>query len=67
VATRRRRDGLAELVAALSIARPLAFASILTAMVEAAGEVPDPQWWQRWRDADITPASSAAPIGAPPG
>jgi len=50
-ATLRRRDALAGLVAGLPIANPLALASVLNAMVESAGEVPDRQWWQRWRDA----------------
>jgi DNA-binding MarR family transcriptional regulator len=59
-ATRRRRDRLAELVAGLPLARPLAFASAVNAMVEGAGEVPDQQWWQRWRNAEISPA---APVG----
>jgi DNA-binding MarR family transcriptional regulator len=58
-ATRRRREGLAELVAALPMARPLAFASVLNVMVEGAGEVPDPQWWQQWRNADISSAAAA--------
>jgi DNA-binding MarR family transcriptional regulator len=57
---RRRRESLAELIAELSLTRPLAFASVLNALVEAAGEVPDVQWWQRWRDAEIT---SAANVG----
>src|SRR4051812_45226617 len=46
--TSRRREMLAELIAGLSLTRPLAFASVLNALVEAAGEVPDAQWWQRW-------------------
>jgi DNA-binding MarR family transcriptional regulator len=58
-ATRRRRERLAELVAALTMTRPLAFASVLNAMVECAGEVPDRQWWQQWRDAEISPAAGA--------
>jgi hypothetical protein len=58
-ATRRRRERLAELVAGLTMTRPLAFASVLNAMVEGAGEVPDRQWWQQWRDAEISPATAA--------
>jgi len=58
-ATRRRRERLAELVAELTMTRPLAFASVLNAMVEGAGEVPDRQWWQQWRDAEICPAADA--------
>jgi DNA-binding MarR family transcriptional regulator len=58
--TSRRREMLAELIAGLSLTRPLAFASVLNALVEAAGEVPDVQWWQRWRDAAITVAAEAS-------
>ncbi len=57
-ATRRRREGLAELVAELSMVRPLAFASVVNAIVEEAGELPDRQWWQRWRDAEISSAAA---------
>jgi DNA-binding MarR family transcriptional regulator len=46
--TRRRRDSIAALVADLSMTRPLGFASVLNALVEVAGELPDAQWWQRW-------------------
>jgi DNA-binding MarR family transcriptional regulator len=49
-ATRYRRDLIADLIAELSLARPLAFVSVVNAIVEAAGEVTDSQWWQRWRD-----------------
>jgi DNA-binding MarR family transcriptional regulator len=56
-ATRRRREGLAELVAALPMARPLTFASVLNALVEAVGEVPDTQWWRQWQDADVASPS----------
>jgi DNA-binding PadR family transcriptional regulator len=55
---RRRRERIIELIAELSLTRPLAFASVLNALVEAAGEVPDAQWWQQWRDAEITSAAS---------
>jgi DNA-binding MarR family transcriptional regulator len=55
----RRRQRLAELVAELSMTRPLAFASVLNAMVEGTGEVPDKQWWQRWRDAEISSDAAA--------
>jgi DNA-binding MarR family transcriptional regulator len=45
---RRRRESLAGLVGELAMTRPLAFAATLNALVEAAGEIPDAQWWQRW-------------------
>lgn len=45
---RRRREALSEVIAELALTRPLAFASVLNALVEAVGELPDPQWWQQW-------------------
>ncbi|MCU7730874.1 MarR family transcriptional regulator [Actinoplanes sp. KI2] len=60
-ATRRRRELIAELIAGLSLTRPLVFASVLNAIVEAAGEVPDAEWWQRWRDMEVSPASNPPP------
>ena len=48
---RRRRAAIAELVAELSLTRPLAFASVVNALVEAGGEPPDAQWWRRWEEA----------------
>jgi DNA-binding MarR family transcriptional regulator len=50
---RRRRDALAEVIAELSLTRPLAFASVLNALVEAVGEVPDEQWWRQWQETDL--------------
>jgi hypothetical protein len=32
----------------ITLTRPLAFASTLTALVEAAGEVSDAHWWRLW-------------------
>jgi DNA-binding MarR family transcriptional regulator len=56
---RRRRESLAALLTELSLTRPLAFASVLNALVEAAGETPDTQWWRLWRDAEVVePAES---------
>jgi DNA-binding MarR family transcriptional regulator len=49
--TRRRREAIAELIAELSLTRPLAFAAVLDAVVETAGEPTDAQWWQRWETA----------------
>jgi DNA-binding MarR family transcriptional regulator len=59
-ATRYRREQIAELIAELPLTRPLAFASVLNALVEAAGEATDSEWWQRWRDAET---SSAPGVG----
>lgn len=44
---RRRRDILSEMIAELSLTRPLALAATLNALVEASGELPDSQWWHR--------------------
>lgn len=47
-AMEHRREAIAKLIADLSLTRPLAFASTLNALVEAAGEVPDTEWRRRW-------------------
>ena len=47
---RRRRTAIGELVREVSLTRPYAFASVLHAFVEAAGEVPAAQWQERWRN-----------------
>ena len=52
---RRRRDEIAELVDAVRIADADTFAGTLQALVVAAGELPEAQWWRRW----ATSASSA--------
>jgi DNA-binding MarR family transcriptional regulator len=49
--TRRRRAAIAQLIAELSMTRPLAFAAVLDAVVETAGELTDAEWWQRWETA----------------
>jgi DNA-binding MarR family transcriptional regulator len=43
-----RREAVAALVREVSLTRPMAFASVLHAFVEAAGEVPASVWRQRW-------------------
>jgi DNA-binding MarR family transcriptional regulator len=53
-ATSRRREGLAALIAELPMARPTTLASVLNAIVEVAGEVPDRQWWHQWQSAEIS-------------
>jgi DNA-binding MarR family transcriptional regulator len=45
---RRRREEIAGLVSKISPTHPPAFVSALNALVEAAGELPEAQWWQRW-------------------
>jgi DNA-binding MarR family transcriptional regulator len=45
---RRRRTEIARLVEMVDVSEPNAVAATLTALVEAAGEVPDPQWWDHW-------------------
>ncbi|MEU4244672.1 MarR family transcriptional regulator [Actinoplanes sp. NPDC026619] len=44
----RRRNMIAALVGDLSLTRPLAFAAMLNALVEAAGEASDAEWRRRW-------------------
>jgi DNA-binding MarR family transcriptional regulator len=44
----RRRKNIALLIAELGLTRPLAFASVVNAIVEAAGELPEAQWRERW-------------------
>ncbi len=46
---RHRRDAIATLARRTPVADPGTLATALQAFVEAAGEVPDPLWWQRWR------------------
>lgn len=45
---RRRAAEISGLVEELSMTRPMAFAAVVDALVEAAGELPDPLWWRRW-------------------
>jgi len=47
---RRRREAIGQLVREVSVTHPRAFASVLHAFVEAAGEVPAAQWEERWRN-----------------
>jgi DNA-binding MarR family transcriptional regulator len=56
-ATRLRRTAITELVHELAITRPVAFASVLDAFVEAAGEVPEAEFRRRW---------AGAAVGSPP-
>jgi DNA-binding MarR family transcriptional regulator len=45
---RRRRAELSRLAAGLRLPDPAAVAAGLTALVAAAGEDPEPRWWERW-------------------
>jgi DNA-binding MarR family transcriptional regulator len=54
---RRRRATLATMIEELTLTRPLAFAGVLNALVESAGEVSDARWWRLWRDAEVTDLS----------
>ncbi|PRY20176.1 MarR family winged helix-turn-helix transcriptional regulator [Pseudosporangium ferrugineum] len=47
---RRRAAEIGALVADLSMTRPIAFAAVVDALVEASGEVTDAQWWRRWAE-----------------
>ena len=59
-AMQHRRETISALVADLSLTRPLGFAATLNALVEAAGEVPEAQWRQRWAH---PPAAAAGRVG----
>jgi DNA-binding MarR family transcriptional regulator len=52
---RYRRKVIGRLVRAMQIKDPDAFAAMLGAFVEAAGEVPEPRWWQQWGAAATIP------------
>jgi DNA-binding MarR family transcriptional regulator len=60
-AMRARREAIAATVAELCLSRPLAFAAVVNAFVEAAGDEPDPQWWARWEAAG--PPATTRPAG----
>jgi DNA-binding MarR family transcriptional regulator len=45
---RRRRAEIAAYVERIDVPDPSAMAAALTALVVAAGEVPEPQWWRNW-------------------
>jgi DNA-binding MarR family transcriptional regulator len=47
-AMRQRQAAIARLAGAIDIPDPRPVTAALTALVEAAGETPDPQWWDRW-------------------
>lgn len=60
---RHRRTAIAALVSDLSLTRPVAFAAVLHALVEAAGEVPDAQWWRKWSES-VPEEESAEPVSS---
>lgn len=51
---RQRRAAIAELVDAVALPEPATLAASLTALVIAAGEIPDPQWWDHWAASAVT-------------
>jgi DNA-binding MarR family transcriptional regulator len=51
---RRRRDEIAALVQSIPVADPQALASGLHALVVAAGELPEAEWWRRWATSAAT-------------
>jgi DNA-binding MarR family transcriptional regulator len=55
---RYRRKAIARLVRAMQIEDAEALARLLNAFVEAAGEVPEPRWWQQWRAAATIPGDA---------
>ncbi|GAB1692865.1 MarR family winged helix-turn-helix transcriptional regulator [Krasilnikovia sp. M28-CT-15] len=56
-----RRERIAALVSDLSLTRPLAFAAVLNALVEAAGEASDAEWRQRWAHAAEDESGTSMP------
>jgi DNA-binding MarR family transcriptional regulator len=55
--TRRRREDLARIVAAIPTRSYGPMVTALQAFTEAAGELPDDQWWLGWQDeGDEAPA-----------
>jgi DNA-binding MarR family transcriptional regulator len=46
---RSRRWAIGQLLRAVPVADPGALAEVLEAFVHAAGELPESQWWRRWR------------------
>ncbi len=56
-AMRQRRTELSQLVARLPLLDPTAIGGVLDALVRAAGEDPDPRWWERWsRSTEFDPS-----------
>jgi DNA-binding MarR family transcriptional regulator len=58
---RRRRVRIEALVGELAITRPLAFASVVNAQVEASGELSDAEWRRRWAHPDTAGAEQPRP------
>ena len=46
---RQRREHFARVLRSARIADPAAAAEVLRAFIEAVGELPEHDWWQRWR------------------
>ena len=55
---RQRRNDVGRLARAARLRSPAAVASALDAFVEAAGELPEAEWWRRWEV-----SAPAAPAG----
>lgn len=58
----RRHARLTALVEQAGLSGPKAFATAANRIVRAAGELPEPEWWEHWRhstDPDITGAAAA--------
>jgi len=45
---RQRQAAIARLAEVIDVPDPRPVTAALTALVEAAGETPDPQWWDHW-------------------
>lgn len=52
---RRRRDELRHLLRVAATDRPRSTAELIDALVVAAGELPEREWWQRWERCTSNP------------
>lgn len=55
---RHRRRAIEQLVRATPVADPAGLAAALDAFVQVAGEIPESQWWQRWRVSATPPTGT---------
>lgn len=52
---RRRRRAIGQMVRATRVEDPVTVARALDALVAAGGELPEAQWWRRWRTSATPP------------
>lgn len=58
----KRRELLTSLVSGVEIDDASAFARAVTDLAQAAGELPDPLWWQRWQDSTNVEPAAEEPV-----